>query len=655
MQSCGMKENELAFSLSSAFNQDVDLLCAPSQDVSQRMIRLLKDLYDVSSSSTSKSFGPFSTLTIDGLDLESLWEQVQTRNRPLLRFIKKKSGALIKAMKSNNQKSTQLNELAQEEDEDEDEEEDEGEEEGDQQDDMQNEDDVEIANDSSSSRDNDSEEEEEEEEEEEGESGEHAEDHAFLDDMEAFLDAAEEREEKFERKQQRREQAAAQKGAAEEEDSDSEEDDELFVQRELYEDGEDGGEGEASYKFRDFFAKAPKRDAGRKGGKVGSKGPKSGHKYMDEEDDEEEEDDGEDFSENGQDDYKEEDEEEEEEEIPNAETLTAHQRHKMQLATQIKELEAELIGTKSWDLRGEIKGGDRPENSLLGINADIERASKPAPLVTQEYTTSLEEMILQRIKDEKYDDVVPPPPRQTISAKDEFFLSQEKDRTGLGDLYAQEFLSKSASVSKSAAQTEKEELATVELKGLFHKICRQLDALSHFQYSPRPVIAEASITANALPSISLEDITPITVSGGSAAAPEDIHKKQRGRAAALVSEAELTTDDRKRLRRASKSVRRKKLRQEETKEKEASKVGKASARFEEKKLKDTLKSDSRVQEGGTGDPEQANYANSSQFFASLQRQAQQDISSKAGVGTKSHKKGRDSDKSGGQSSKRVKL
>ena len=35
----------------------------------------------------------------------------------------------------------------------------------------------------------------------------------------------------------------------------------------------------------------------------------------------------------------------------------------------------------------------------------------------------------------------------------------------------------------------------------------QLDALSHFSYAPKPVVAEAVITTNA-PSISLEDIGP---------------------------------------------------------------------------------------------------------------------------------------------------
>ncbi len=39
------------------------------------------------------------------------------------------------------------------------------------------------------------------------------------------------------------------------------------------------------------------------------------------------------------------------------------------------------------------------------------------------------------------------------------------------------------------------------------QVCRQLDALSHFSYAPKPVVAEAVIKSN-VPSISMEDIGP---------------------------------------------------------------------------------------------------------------------------------------------------
>ena len=56
-------------------------------------------------------------------------------------------------------------------------------------------------------------------------------------------------------------------------------------------------------------------------------------------------------------------------------------------------------------MRGEVKGGDRPENSLLGLSVDVERSSKPAPLISQAYTSTLEDMIRKRIVDDTFDDV----------------------------------------------------------------------------------------------------------------------------------------------------------------------------------------------------------------------------------------------------------
>ena len=62
-------------------------------------------------------------------------------------------------------------------------------------------------------------------------------------------------------------------------------------------------------------------------------------------------------------------------------------------------------------------------------------ASKPAPVVTQEHTTSLEELICRRIKDGAFDDVLPPDqqPRPRKDAGDAE-LSQEKSSRGLGEV-----------------------------------------------------------------------------------------------------------------------------------------------------------------------------------------------------------------------------
>ncbi len=68
--------------------------CIPSQKKVDCLRSLLKTIYDISSSSTNRKFGPLSTLLVDGLDEESIWEELQTRTKPLARFVEKRTKLL---------------------------------------------------------------------------------------------------------------------------------------------------------------------------------------------------------------------------------------------------------------------------------------------------------------------------------------------------------------------------------------------------------------------------------------------------------------------------------------------------------------------------------------------------------------------------------
>ncbi len=54
----------------------------------------------------------------------------------------------------------------------------------------------------------------------------------------------------------------------------------------------------------------------------------------------------------------------------------------------------------------------------------------------------------------------------------------------------------------------------------------QLDGLSHFYFTPRPVVADASISSlgakAALSSLEMEDIAPLVQSAASQLAPEEV-------------------------------------------------------------------------------------------------------------------------------------
>ena len=176
-------------------------------------------------------------------------------------------------------------------------------------------------------------------------------------------------------------------------------------------------------------------------------------------------------------------------------------------------------------MMGEIKGQQRPENSLLEVDVDVDRSSKPAPIITMEYTSTVEELIKHRIKDGIFDDVIfrRPAPAAEKSG-DDAELSQEKSAVGLGQLYEDEFLGKTLKVAGSSAnKANQKELALVEeVTQLYEKVSRQLDALSHFYYTPKPVVVEATVKSLAVPSLTLEDVTPAMMSAARAVAPEEV-------------------------------------------------------------------------------------------------------------------------------------
>jgi U3 small nucleolar RNA-associated protein MPP10 len=80
--------------------EDVSQYCNPSNDTKDSLASVMKLLFDSSVVLSRAQFGPFTELIVDGFDSESIWEEVQTRNRPLIRFIKKKITKILKSVKA---------------------------------------------------------------------------------------------------------------------------------------------------------------------------------------------------------------------------------------------------------------------------------------------------------------------------------------------------------------------------------------------------------------------------------------------------------------------------------------------------------------------------------------------------------------------------
>ena len=66
----------------------------------------------------------------------------------------------------------------------------------------------------------------------------------------------------------------------------------------------------------------------------------------------------------------------------------------------IKKLEDENVAEKPWQLTGEVTSQRRPVNSLLEEVFTFDHMTRTAPIITEETTKSLEDIIKQRIIDE---------------------------------------------------------------------------------------------------------------------------------------------------------------------------------------------------------------------------------------------------------------
>lgn len=82
-----------------------------------------------------------------------------------------------------------------------------------------------------------------------------------------------------------------------------------------------------------------------------------------------------------------------------AEQLSAHERRQASLAEEIAALEAENVGKRDWTLMGEAGSRARPVNSLLEEDLEFEHTAKATPVITEETTEGLEDLIKRRILD----------------------------------------------------------------------------------------------------------------------------------------------------------------------------------------------------------------------------------------------------------------
>merc|ERR1712051_475046 len=80
------------------------------------------------------------------------------------------------------------------------------------------------------------------------------------------------------------------------------------------------------------------------------------------------------------------------------EMKSAHELRTLRLQKKIQQIETEAVKDKPWQMTGEVAAIERPENALLEEHLDYETVSKQAPIITEEVSKRLEDIIKQRIK-----------------------------------------------------------------------------------------------------------------------------------------------------------------------------------------------------------------------------------------------------------------
>ncbi|KAK3139272.1 hypothetical protein QOZ80_5AG0380520 [Eleusine coracana subsp. coracana] len=507
-------------------NADPALFLSPSADLAAAAREASQHIY-----SSLVTFSPAqppplpSLLAGPAFDAEQIWSQIELLARPLLPHLRRQLRRLEQQPPSQPQAAPRVESPAgaEEEQSEEDEEDSELEELKEEEEELEDSDD----------EDEMAEDDEEDEEELEDKGGNGVED-KFLKTkhLEEFLEQAEEEEygggakrgEKKAKKNWMEEDSDDDDEGMEDDEDDEEDEDELDL--EDFEDDEEEDEGKTGgdIMYKDFFEKESKQVKSRDSSMKKVQFKVEGHEN------------DLDGSENDDDDGDDDDDDDEQDE----QGLSTYEKERLKKRAEIEQMEKAVLEPSTWTMQGEVTASRRPKNSALEVDLDFEHNVRPAPIITEEVTASLEEMIKKRIAEGHYDDVEKPALLPTKAPKERKEMDESKSKKGLAELYEEDYAQKTGLAP--APLSISDELKK-EANALFKRICLKLDALSHFHFAPKPVIEDMSIQAN-VPALAMEEIAPVAVSDAAMLAPEEIFDGKGD----IKEDAELTQAERKRRR-----------------------------------------------------------------------------------------------------------
>lgn len=223
---------------------------------------------------------------------------------------------------------------------------------------------------------------------------------------------------------------------------------------------------------------------------------------------------------------------------------SAHERRQAKLAEEIRKLEAASVAKREWTLSGEAAAVDRPLNSLLEEDLEFEHVGKPVPVITPEVTEGIEDMIKRRILAQEFNEVlrrrpdVDGVPNGTRRGMIE--LDDSKPNKSLAEVYEEEHVKNTNPDTYVSQSDEKLQREEKEIQAMWGDLSSKLDALSSWQYRPKPSAPTVSVVSD-VAAVAMEDAQPTTASAitgeSSRMAPQEVYKA----GAATAEQGEVVT------------------------------------------------------------------------------------------------------------------